>query len=255
MSRTQSIESPPSALLTDVWYTLVYYQRAERDRVEALRHGFWLRALTRAGLSRTRALATIARIDRESQEGECRGRTPPLEHRIRALGRAEGLRLDVAQLVNRFDSIVEDEPPHVALGARSSLRAVRERGIRVGIVSNVVFESANGARRLLDRLGLRRLTDAIVLSADVGIAKPDPRLFRRCLHELAVTPARAWYIGDMPTDILGASAAGLRPVRFVGLARFGPRFSPDVPDLPHVPVLRQWSDLLPMVIAAGSGTG
>jgi FMN phosphatase YigB (HAD superfamily) len=255
MSRTSPIENPPSALLTDVWYTLVYYRQAERDRIETLRQGTWFRALTEAGLSTGRARSTIARIRRESRATERRGRTPALEDRIREVGRATGLRLDVSGLVDRFDAIVEKHQPRVAPGARATLRAVRARGIRVGIVSNVVFESADGARRLLRRLGLHQLSDAIVLSADDGIAKPDPRPFCRCLRELAVEPAGAWYLGDMPTDITGASAAGVHPVRFVGLARFGPPFSPDAPLPRSVPVLRRWPDLLPMVSSRGHGTG
>jgi FMN phosphatase YigB (HAD superfamily) len=253
MSPAPRIESP-SALLTDVWYTLVYYPRADRDRIEALRVTTWFRALTEAGLSPIRARAAIRRIGRESWATERQGRTPPLEERIRAVGKITGTELDVLKLVDQFDAIVEKHPPRVARGARATLRAVRARGIRVGIVSNVVFESATGARRLLRRLGLHQLTDTIVLSADDGIAKPDPRPFRRCLRELAVEPAGAWYLGDQPTDIIGASAAGVHPVRFVGLAQFGPRFSSDVLDSRPVPVLRRWSDLLPMVSAAGPRT-
>jgi len=255
MSRIPSVKSPPSALLTDVWYTLVYYPRAERDRIEALRAKTWFRALTEAGLSPVRARAAIRRIGRESRASERQGRTLPLDEQIRAVGKVTGTELEVLELVDRFDAIIEKHPPRVARGAQATLRVVRARGIRVGVVSNVVFERGTGARRLLRRLGLHRFSDTIVLSADDGIAKPDPRPFCRCLRELAVEPADAWYLGDQPTDIIGALAAGVHPVRFVGLARFGPRVSSDVPVSRSVPVLRRWSDLLPMVNGAGARNG
>jgi HAD superfamily hydrolase (TIGR01509 family) len=159
--------------------------------------------------------------------------------------------LDASGLAKEFDRIVHERPPRVAPGARAALRDVRELGCRVGIVSNVVFETAAGARRVLDRLHLSTLCDAIVLSADDGVAKPDPRPFLRCLRQLGVAPSAAWYVGDMPTDVTGARAAGLRPIHFVGLRRFGPGSSSWVSQAPSASVLRDWSDLPGLLFGSG----
>jgi len=55
--------------------------------------------------------------------------------------------------------------------------------------------------------------DAILDSTHVGVAKPDPAIFRMALDILGVPPERAVHIGDTPAaDIAGARAAGVRPV-------------------------------------------
>jgi FMN phosphatase YigB (HAD superfamily) len=234
----------PSALLTDVWYTLVYYRKSEQKQIELARRRTWARALTSAGVAPSRARAIVHRFEQEGRLTELAGRTPPLWERIRAVGRAASARLDAGELVEELDRIVREFPPQVAAGAVNALRALRARGVRVGIVSNVMFESAGGARRLLDHLQLSGLADAVVLSADDGIAKPDPRPYLKCLRELDVAPAQSWYIGDLSTDVTGALAAGMRPLRYVGLAEFGPAYSSTAADaLASAPVVRHWSEL------------
>jgi len=232
---------PPSALLTDVWYTLLYYPVAVRKRIQAARRRTWLQALTEAGLSPSRSREVVARLNREIRTSEHRGRTPALATRIRRLAKEEGISLTPHRLVAALDRLVAEDPPRVASGARTALRILRSHGVRIGIVSNVTLESGAGARQLLERLGLPPLVDAIVLSTDDGTAKPDPRLFLRCLRRLRVDPSRAWYLGDLPTDVEGAIAAGVRPVRFVGLVRFAPVVRAPWPI--RTPVVRQWREL------------
>jgi putative hydrolase of the HAD superfamily len=63
----------------------------------------------------------------------------------------------------------------------------------------------------LRQCGLDSYFDAIVLSSDVGMRKPDPRLFHLVLSRLEVSEDRAVFIGDtFEDDILGAQQAGLR---------------------------------------------
>jgi HAD superfamily hydrolase (TIGR01509 family) len=61
----------------------------------------------------------------------------------------------------------------------------------------------------LDRLGLARFFEAVVTSADAGVAKPDPAIFRKALERLGVEPARALHVGDERIDEEGALAAGM----------------------------------------------
>jgi putative hydrolase of the HAD superfamily len=65
----------------------------------------------------------------------------------------------------------------------------------------------------LRAVGLDHAFDAVVLSADLGIAKPDPAIFHVALDKLGVAPERVWHVGDsLRTDIAGAKAAGLTAV-------------------------------------------
>lgn len=78
----------------------------------------------------------------------------------------------------------------------------------------------------MNRLGLRGLVDAVVVSDTVGVSKPDPRIF-----ELAAIAAEshlhgAWMVGDSPVnDIEGAQRLGLRTV---WIAR-GRNWNPELP--------------------------
>jgi putative hydrolase of the HAD superfamily len=93
--------------------------------------------------------------------------------------------------------------------AAETLEALRERGYRLGVVSN-----SNGhVARLLARAGLARFLEVIVDSAEVQIEKPDPRIFSVATEMLGLEPARCAYVGDIyEIDVVGARTAGLRPI-------------------------------------------
>jgi putative hydrolase of the HAD superfamily len=96
-----------------------------------------------------------------------------------------------------------------APGAHALLRGLRRRGLRTGMVSN--FDHRLPV--VLAALALADLFDVVVVPADVGAAKPDPRIFHAALARLGVEPAAALYVGDdADDDIAGATAAGLRAV-------------------------------------------
>jgi putative hydrolase of the HAD superfamily len=61
--------------------------------------------------------------------------------------------------------------------------------------------------------GILELGDGVVTSAEVGAAKPDPRVFERALAVAGVEPAAALHVGDkVDNDLEGAAAAGVRGV-------------------------------------------
>jgi HAD superfamily hydrolase (TIGR01509 family) len=87
-----------------------------------------------------------------------------------------------------------------------TLRALRERGLPIAAVSNVGFD----LRPVLDGLGLLELLDAVVLSFEVGVVKPDPAIFAAACAALGVAPSRALMVGDHPEADGGAANAGLQ---------------------------------------------
>lgn len=94
--------------------------------------------------------------------------------------------------------------------AVSTLRALREHGILVGIITN---GGAVMQLQKLDHSGLRPLLDVTVVSGVQGVHKPDPEIFRRAAAYAGVAPAQCIYVGDHPVnDIQGATAAGMHPV-------------------------------------------
>ena len=91
-----------------------------------------------------------------------------------------------------------------------TLCALRERHA-VALVSN--FDHPPYVRCLLARLGLARHFDAILISGELRIDKPDPRIFRRALDAVGCAPEEALFVGDsLDADIAGAEAVGCRAV-------------------------------------------
>ncbi|MFD3620769.1 HAD family hydrolase [Streptomyces sp. NPDC058676] len=88
--------------------------------------------------------------------------------------------------------------------AAEVLRALRERGIGVGVVSNIGWD----LRPVFREHGLDSCVDAYVLSYEHGIQKPDPRLFATACAALGVEPQDTLMVGDDRRADGGAAALG-----------------------------------------------
>jgi putative hydrolase of the HAD superfamily len=92
-------------------------------------------------------------------------------------------------------------------GAHELLVALRERGCKLGIVSNGFAATHH---RKIEVLGLRPLVDGVFLADEMGMVKPDPGCFALACRTLGSTPERTAMVGDRyDRDVLGAQAAGL----------------------------------------------
>jgi putative hydrolase of the HAD superfamily len=90
-----------------------------------------------------------------------------------------------------------------------ALRDLRERGLTVVIASNWDCSLPDW----LGPAGILELVDGVVTSAEVGAAKPSPRVFERALGIAGVEPGDALHVGDkVDNDLEGAAAAGIRGV-------------------------------------------
>ncbi len=87
-----------------------------------------------------------------------------------------------------------------------TLTALRERGVRTAILSNMGLPVAS----VLERQGLDQLVDAVVLSYEIGIVKPAPGAFAVALERLGLPAERVLMVGDSHRDDVGAAALGIR---------------------------------------------
>jgi putative hydrolase of the HAD superfamily len=90
-----------------------------------------------------------------------------------------------------------------------ALAELRDGGRRLVVASN--WDCSLPA--WLEPAGVLELVDGVVTSAEVGAAKPSPRVFERALSLAGVEPAEALHVGDtLDNDVEGAAAAGVRGV-------------------------------------------
>jgi len=121
---------------------------------------------------------------------------------------------------------------HAVAGAEQVevVKKLRALGIKTAIVTNVASDRFAFQRNKIDALGLTALFDAIVLSGEVGVHKPDRRVFDHATKLLGVANEDCVFVGDNPhADITGARNAGMEAV-WIDVWDDGDLF----PDDPHV---------------------
>jgi HAD superfamily hydrolase (TIGR01509 family) len=120
----------------------------------------------------------------------------------RTIARAPGIDLELADalyaIMHRQWDVYDDVLP--------VLRALREKGVRVAMLSNVGFDLTP----TLERTGVGALIDGAVMSYAVGVVKPDPGIFERALEILDLPASDVLMVGDAWRDDGGAAALGVR---------------------------------------------
>ncbi|GIF21979.1 FMN phosphatase YigB (HAD superfamily) [Actinoplanes tereljensis] len=92
------------------------------------------------------------------------------------------------------------------------LRELKARGTKIAVLSNIGLD----IRGFLDRAGIGDLFDAVVLSFEVGLVKPDPAIFAHTLKLLGVPAAETLMVGDSPRDDIGGVSLGIRTLILPG---------------------------------------
>jgi epoxide hydrolase-like predicted phosphatase len=136
-----------------------------------------------------------------------RGEIPLAEARdaIVALGRAEGIDSDPYRL---FAKLGRGEGAREPMVERA--RRLLARGYRTALVTNNAHEFRDAWRRLVPA---DELFEVIVDSSEVGVRKPDPRIFELTLARLGgVAPERALFLDDAQSNVAAAERLGLRAV-------------------------------------------
>lgn len=90
------------------------------------------------------------------------------------------------------------------------LESLRDRGLKLGLVSNAI-DPPELLHRDLDELGVSQRLDVAVFSSEIGRRKPDEAIFRYALERLGAEPEEALMVGDkVAVDIAGAKALGIK---------------------------------------------
>ncbi|MGH8942247.1 MAG: HAD family hydrolase [Acidimicrobiia bacterium] len=105
-------------------------------------------------------------------------------------------------------------------GVGNAVQQLRDSGVRVAVVSN----SDGSVRGSLGTAGLLDLFEFVIDSHEVGVSKPNPKIFLAALDRMDLKPSKAWYVGDSVFhDVNGARAAGLSRALLVDPYGLGPK--------------------------------
>ena len=181
------------AVLLDLYDTLVWTEWPKlRELIEQ-----------HAGVSRQDLLDAFDRTRLERSVGAFGS----MEGDFRAVLGAAG----VAHADERAGSLAElatgflEDGVHLWEDSLMVVRELRSRGIGTAVVSNC----DHGTRPVVERLGLADEVDAVVLSFEAGVAKPDPGIYRTALDALGAGAEEAVFVDDQARYCDGAAALGI----------------------------------------------
>jgi putative hydrolase of the HAD superfamily len=89
------------------------------------------------------------------------------------------------------------------------LRSLRPER-KVGLISN----AWSGLRALITRQEFDDVFDAMIISAEVGLVKPDPRIYRLALDKLSMQPEESVFLDDVLVNVEAARSAGMSAIQF-----------------------------------------
>ena len=114
------------------------------------------------------------------------------------------------RVVDKRIAIQSDCFTHLHPGILPMLSGLKERGIRIGLITNCFSEEA----KLIRESKLYPCFDAHCLSWEEGVRKPDPAIYRTCLRRLGIAPENCLYVGDGGSQELEAARAlGMQAVQ------------------------------------------
>jgi putative hydrolase of the HAD superfamily len=155
----------------------------------------------------------VEKADRAAYESDCI--SPDFNAVVHGIAGGMGLDITYDQAAQLWDAW---NLGGITLGrtmfddAFSTLDWLRDRGIRIGCVTNRVFGGPRFIEELRE-LGLDRYFEATAVSCDMGYMKPHPRIFEHVFEQMSITPAETAMVGDsLRADVQASQAIGMTAI-------------------------------------------
>jgi putative hydrolase of the HAD superfamily len=135
---------------------------------------------------------------------------------------------ELAHLIADTCSRLRDEAITFCDGAREILCQLKDRGIRLALLTN---GGAAPQRRKIERFGLAPFFDCILIEGEFGHGKPEARVYQHALDQLGMHPEEAWMIGDhLEWEVAAPQRLGIRSIWVDVVGAGVPEGSPVQPD-------------------------
>jgi putative hydrolase of the HAD superfamily len=106
-------------------------------------------------------------------------------------------------------------PPYLNHDAYKVLHWLKNRNMFVGLICNIGLTPGFGLQRFLWDQGVAEYFDVMIFSDEVGVRKPDPRIFHLAAEKFKVKPCNVAHVGDnLKSDVWGAKNAGFKAIYF-----------------------------------------
>jgi len=133
------------------------------------------------------------------------------ERRVRAFAAELRLALSELQVQKTAEATIAAWDQYVSLDPEAKpVMADLRLSRTIGLISN--HDHPPHIYLLLVKLRLAALFDVVVVSGEVGVEKPDPRIFELAVQQAKLQPREVVYVGDTADDVHGALDAGLCPI-------------------------------------------
>lgn len=150
-----------------------------------------------------------------------------VEHFLEGVG-IEADEATMIALEHAYANAAVETLPSIVAGADGVVASLKERGFRIGLISNTGRTPGSALRQILERLGIAASIDAMVFSNEHGVCKPQRSIFEALRQSLGVAYEEMMFVGDnLYVDVHGAQRCGMVGVHFVPLQR-GTAIAPPV---------------------------
>lgn len=215
----------------DVWNTLL--------RLDVIYASIAGAAAKRLGIRGQEALEAVINAYAEAKRARRKGLIPKDSDVVKVSRGilARSLRTDVEVVEEIIDEAFKVVSPDalVVKGALEAVKHVKGEGLLAVTIGNVLFWHGDKTVEALNKVGIGPLLDAQVYADEVGVPKPDRRIFLEALSKFGVEPEQALHVGDgVVEDFGGALAAGMKAALITPQVRAVLNIGTDIYFIPSV---------------------
>jgi putative hydrolase of the HAD superfamily len=133
--------------------------------------------------------------------------------------------IDQPEQVERGVAILEEEDDDIQFfeGIQATLTTLKQRGYWLGIVTDT-SSPVSVKLRWFEQGGFGHLWDSIVSSLELGVRKPDPKIYTAALQQLGLRPDETVFVGHKASELDGARGVGMQTIAF----NYEPRAKADI---------------------------